>query len=223
MQQEIKNGEEYTEQKVAYKPKVIFILGVPCSGKGTLCQMIQQKYHDKVVHLSAGDLLRAERNEQQSQYGQLINDYIKEGKIVPSAITVQLIKNAMTIKGLDKFFLIDGFPRNQENLQSWNEILGPTVDVLAVLNLVCSFETLWNRLCLRKEEIGRIDDNEETLKKRLATHNEQTMPIIQLFEDQKKTFSISTETSKREDQNSYYSEYKTKQISQMVSFRFFFF
>mgnify|MGYP001810092167 CR=1 FL=1 len=64
--------------------------------------------------------------------------------------------------------------------------------------MVCSFETLWKRLCLRKEEIGRIDDNEETLKKRLATHNEQTMPIIELFEEQKKTFSISTETSKRE-------------------------
>jgi UMP-CMP kinase len=46
------------------------------------------------VHLSAGDLLRAERDSG-SEHGELINNIIKEGKIVPVAITCGLIKDAM--------------------------------------------------------------------------------------------------------------------------------
>jgi UMP-CMP kinase len=52
------------------KPLVIFILGGPGSGKGTQCQLIQEKF--QFVHLSAGDLLRAERKNPNSQNGKLI-------------------------------------------------------------------------------------------------------------------------------------------------------
>lgn len=45
--------------------------------------------------LLAGDLLRAERERPGSEYGDLINNYIKEGKIVPMQITINLLKNAM--------------------------------------------------------------------------------------------------------------------------------
>ena len=48
-----------------------------------------------MVHLSAGDLLRAERNRSGSEYGELIQNYIKDGLIVPIAITCKLIENAM--------------------------------------------------------------------------------------------------------------------------------
>ena len=64
------------------------------------------------MHLSAGDLLRAERNRKDSPVAELINTYIVEGKIVPMEITVHLIKEAMK-KAYPEFkhFLIDGFPR----------------------------------------------------------------------------------------------------------------
>lgn len=64
------------------KPLVIFILGGPGSGKGTQCQKIKDKF--SFTHLSAGDLLRAERKNPESKDGQLIEQYIVEGKIVPS-------------------------------------------------------------------------------------------------------------------------------------------
>lgn len=74
------------------KPEIVFVLGGPGSGKGTQCAKLVEKYN--FVHLSAGDLLRAERNSG-SEVATLINDYIKEGAIVPVAITVNLIKKAI--------------------------------------------------------------------------------------------------------------------------------
>lgn len=47
------------------------------------------------THLSAGDLLRAEQDRPESEFGNLIKEYIKEGTIVPMEITVKLLENAM--------------------------------------------------------------------------------------------------------------------------------
>jgi UMP-CMP kinase len=58
----------------------------------------------------AGDLLRAERLRAGSEYGELINHYIKEGLIVPMEITIALLEKAMK-ESKGTRFLIDGFPR----------------------------------------------------------------------------------------------------------------
>lgn len=103
------------------KFEVLFILGGPGAGKGTLCRFITEKYG--YVHLSAGDLLREERMKPNSKYGELIEKFIKDGKIVPVAITCSLLNNSMqTSDSPHKRFLIDGFPRNQDNVDGWNEV-----------------------------------------------------------------------------------------------------
>jgi UMP-CMP kinase len=102
------------------KPEVVFVLGGPGSGKGTQCKKLTEVHN--FVHLSAGDLLRAERAKE-SENAELINDYIEKGKIVPVKITCELIKVAMEENGWDKSrFLVDGFPRNKENLEGWQEV-----------------------------------------------------------------------------------------------------
>jgi UMP-CMP kinase len=90
-----------------YQYKVVFVLGGPGSGKGTNCARIVEEFG--YVHLSAGDLLRAERASG-SELADMINTYINEGKIVPAEVTVSLLKAAME-KSESKSFLIDGFPR----------------------------------------------------------------------------------------------------------------
>ena len=82
--------------------------GGPGSGKGTQCDKIKAKYQG-VVHLSAGDLLRAEVASG-SEVGKACDTLMKEGKLVPVEVTIQLLKNAM-ISSKGKIFLIDGFPR----------------------------------------------------------------------------------------------------------------
>lgn len=59
---------------------VIFVLGGPGAGKGTQCANLVKDYG--FVHLSAGDLLREEQNREGSKFGDLIKNYIREGKIV---------------------------------------------------------------------------------------------------------------------------------------------
>ena len=68
------------EVAASKKPAVVFVLGGPGAGKGTQCGKIVEEYG--YVHLSAGDLLRAERKSGSAQ-GQMISEYIAEGKIVP--------------------------------------------------------------------------------------------------------------------------------------------
>ena len=70
----------------------------PGSGKGTQSARLVQ--HFGLVHLSAGDLLRAEK-ESGSKNAEMINSYIAEGKLVPGAVTVELIKAAMEKNGWD--------------------------------------------------------------------------------------------------------------------------
>jgi UMP-CMP kinase len=67
-------------------------------------------------------LLRAERNSG-SALAELINSRIKEGKIVPAAITVGLLKDEMLKAPAGARFLIDGFPRNADNVTTWKEIM----------------------------------------------------------------------------------------------------
>ena len=106
---------------MAEKYKVIFIVGPPGVGKNTQCDKLVEKY--KFIHFGAGDLLRAEAKKD-TEYGKLINSIISHGKIVPVKITCGLIKKAMDSSGKDKIFLIDGYPRNQENIDGWNEVFG---------------------------------------------------------------------------------------------------
>jgi UMP-CMP kinase len=72
-------------------PNVIFVLGGPGAGKGTQCAKIVQNFG--YVHLSAGDLLRAERQRAGSKVGEEIEDHIRKGTIVPVEITCTLIEN----------------------------------------------------------------------------------------------------------------------------------
>ncbi|KAL4512811.1 hypothetical protein ABPG72_017496 [Tetrahymena utriculariae] len=175
------------------KPAVAFILGGPGSGKGTQCQKLVNQYG--LVHLSAGDLLREERASG-SKDAELIESIIRDGKIVPSEITVKLLKNAMEKNGWAKSkFLIDGFPRSQDNLDGWNQIMGNLVNFKFVLFLDCSEDIMTQRIMKRAESSGRSDDNIESLKKRFRTYIESTKPIIDFYAKQNKIVTVNAEKS----------------------------
>ncbi|CAN0565377.1 unnamed protein product, partial [Ectocarpus sp. 12 AP-2014] len=107
-------GGTPSQDGAASKPPVVFVLGGPGSGKGTQCERLAKEYG--YVHLSAGELLRQERASGSSD-GQLIDDYIAEGRIVPVAISLALLRKAMETSEPHSRFLIDGFPRNRDNIE----------------------------------------------------------------------------------------------------------
>ena len=94
-----------------------------------------KQYFD-YVHLSAGDLLRAELKRTDSVFAKQIADNLKIGKILPVQITCTLLENAMNQSGKDTF-LIDGFPRNKDNLDGWNRQMGLKANVKGVLFFEC--------------------------------------------------------------------------------------
>uniref|UniRef100_A0A8C1T004 UMP-CMP kinase n=1 Tax=Cyprinus carpio TaxID=7962 RepID=A0A8C1T004_CYPCA len=179
------------------KPQVVFVLGGPGAGKGTQCARIVENY--SYTHLSAGDLLREERSRSGSEFGQLIDTYIKEGRIVPVEITISLLKKAMeeTMKADEKNFrfLIDGFPRNQDNLQGWNTVMDGKADVKFVLFFDCGNEVCIDRCLERGKSSGRTDDNRESLEKRIQTYLQSTRPIIEQYEKQGKVRTIDASRS----------------------------
>lgn len=173
-------------------PKVIFVLGGPGAGKGTQCAKIVENFG--FVHLSAGDLLRAERQRPGSKVGEQIEDHIKKGSIVPVEITCTLLENAMKESGKETF-LVDGFPRNKDNLDGWTRQMGTKTDVKGVLFYECSEKLCVDRCMERGKQSGRSDDNEETLTKRIKTYNESTLPIIQHFDSLKMVKRIDASKS----------------------------
>ena len=102
------------------KPSVVFVLGGPGAGKGTQCDRIKEMFGFK--HISSGDCLRDERNKPGSKHAELIESYVKEGKLVPVELVLQLVKDKMQELGwAGGKFLIDGFPRGQENWDGWTK------------------------------------------------------------------------------------------------------
>jgi len=170
---------------------VLFVLGGPGAGKGTQCANLVRDY--KFTHLSAGDLLRAEQDRKGSEFGDLIKSYIKDGKIVPMEVTVQLLENAMTeVVEKDKDhkgkFLIDGFPRKMDQALKFEETVCPSKFVLF---FDCPEEEMQNRLLKRGETSGRSDDNAESIKKRFKTFVETSMPVVDYFRQEGRVVKVA--------------------------------
>ncbi|BFZ16526.1 hypothetical protein BsWGS_19565 [Bradybaena similaris] len=160
------------------KYNVVFVLGGPGAGKGTQCEQIQEKFG--YVHLSAGELLRQERLQPNSEYGAEIEKHLKEGTIVPVKVTCALLRREMEQSPKNNF-LIDGFPRNRDNLDGWNAEMNGVAEVRRVLFFDCPDQVCVERCLNRGLTSGRTDDNVESLQKRIQTYRESTLPIIQHY------------------------------------------
>jgi UMP-CMP kinase len=185
--------DTYTSDKPAFSPDdvtVIFVLGGPGAGKGTQCSRLVGEHG--FIHLSAGDLLRAEQERSGSQFGDLIREYIKDGKIVPMEVTIKLLENAMTealqaASSNKGKFLIDGFPRKLDQAHKFEEAVCPAK---LVLFYDCPEATMESRLLERGKTSGRADDNAESIRKRFRTFIETSMPVVDEFEKQGKVVKI---------------------------------
>jgi UMP-CMP kinase len=162
----------------AERTTVVFVLGGPGVGKGTQCTKLVDEFD--FVHISAGDLLRDERQRKGSPYGELIEHYIREGKIVPHEITISLILNVMKSNPGKNRFLIDGFPRNIDQGIEFETLVCPSK---MVLFFECGEEEMLKRLMVRSQSSGRTDDNMESIKKRFRTFQDSTMPVREFYNE----------------------------------------
>jgi adenylate kinase family enzyme len=150
------------------------------------------------VHLSTGDLLR-EEVKKGGELAERLEEIMKQGKLVSSALLVELLKKTMKERGWEnKKFLLDGFPRNLENVYEWNRQIGEEAHIDFILYLEVDYKTMLDRLLKRALTSGRADDNEATIKKRFETFEKETLPVIREFEKQNKVKKINSSGHKNE-------------------------
>jgi len=180
----------YDPRQPCPKPNVVFVLGGPGTGKGTMCELAQSQLG--WTHLSTGDLLREER-EKGGATADTIEQFITAGKLVPNEIVVTLLKNAMehiTRTTGRKNFLLDGFPRSLDNLEAWYDIFGRDTELPDMLYFTCPKEVLEKRILARGRYSGRSDDNVESMKLRFDTFEAETLPTVDLFRSKNKCAEI---------------------------------
>ena len=168
--------KEPGESDLKTPPFVVFVAGGPGCGKGTQCVRIKEEFN--LIHLSTGDLMRAEVKAG-SYLGGEIEKHMSAGTLVPDDIVLALLKKAM-IKNQDtNRFLLDGFPRAVEQAQRFEREIA---EVSFMLYLEASHETMMQRIKGRAaSNPGRVDDNDETVRKRLEVFDQQTLPLCNYY------------------------------------------
>lgn len=186
--------------------KCLLLFGAPGSGKGTQSELLVK--NKGFAHLSTGDLFR-ENIKNSTPLGLQAKAIIDKGDLVPDALTLQMLKEAIMSLAADNFIL-DGFPRNlnqAKQLEALSEELKFAVDAVVFLEVPDKvlFERLTGRRLCRScgavyhmsfnppaqegscdkcggELYQRKDDSAEVIENRLKTYAETTLPVKDFYE-----------------------------------------
>lgn len=159
----------------------VLLIGPPGSGKGTQGDRLAERLD--LEHLAAGDLLRAEV-EQETPLGKRVKDMMQRGDLVPDAVIIGLLMPRVLAAADANGYLLDGFPRSVEQAveaRKLAETAGATPD--AVIYLDAPRAELMRRILARAEVEGRSDDNEETVQNRLRVFDDATSPLVDYYRD----------------------------------------
>ena len=170
----------------------LILFGPPGSGKGTQSEKLIAKYGLK--HLSTGDLLRSEINNQ-TPLGKEAKNFMDKGQLVPDEVVIGMISSALDENPEAKGFLFDGFPRTPAQAQALDnllELMG--APIAAMLALEVSEEELVKRLLKRGETSGRSDDNNENvIRARIVEYRTKTAAVADYYNEFDKVVMIKGE------------------------------
>ena len=150
-------------------------LGGPGSGKSTHSKYIS-KYFD-IPHIYPGDMLRKSDDSE-------VKELLAKGEFAPLDMVVKLIKREIA-KAPDGYVL-DGFPRNLEQLKEMHDA---NIEINRVIYLDVSVDEVIRRLTSR----GRVDDTPEIIKNRLKVYKRETGPVVDYYKGKKEFYSIKAE------------------------------
>lgn len=153
------------------------IFGPPGSGKGTQSVRLAEKFN--LVHLSTGDMLRAEITAG-TELGRKMSAIMAKGELVPDEVVIEMIASKIDKTTGSAGFLFDGFPRTVGQTIELEKMLGKRgmkIDRMLVLEV--AHDELVSRLVARAELSGRPDDKDpEVIENRISVYKSKTEPII---------------------------------------------
>ena len=186
----------------------LILLGPPGAGKGTQSERLRDDFG--LPHISTGDILRAQVAEGTS-LGAEAKRFMDAGELVPDEVIVGMITERIAEGDARDGFLLDGFPRNEQQADALSQALtGLERRLTAALLIEVPDDDLVRRLagrrvCVKnpshiyhvdfdppKHEdvcdqdgsrlIQRDDDEEETIRRRLEVYHSQTEPLIDHYD-----------------------------------------
>src|SRR5574344_498946 len=187
----------------------ILLMGPPGAGKGTQAEKLIDAY--KIPHISTGDMFRAAVS-QGTELGKEAKKYMDAGGLVPDVVTIGIVREGLAKPECAKGFILDGFPRTQEQAVALDGILNELgIKLTGVVNIEVPDKDLVSRVTGRRickkcgatyhisfnpskvegicDKCGgdlyqRDDDKKETVKKRLEAYHSQTEPLISYYKKQ---------------------------------------
>ena len=188
----------------------IVLMGPPGAGKGTQAKRLVERFG--MVHLSSGDIFRAEKASG-SDLGMKLAEYMSAGQLVPDDTVVEVMARAITGADAEAGLLLDGFPRTVPQAEALDVQLGRADSPLdGVVVITAADEAIVERITGRRScgECGKIyhvkflppqkeetcddcpgevkltqraDDTEQVVRDRLAAYYNQTEPVIAYYRD----------------------------------------
>ncbi|CAN5546877.1 adenylate kinase [soil metagenome] len=182
----------------------LILLGPPGAGKGTQAKILEETRGLK--QLSTGDMLRG-AVAAGTEMGQKAKALMDRGDLVPDSVVVSIIAERLASPDVAKGFILDGFPRNNAQATALDRMLADKkLKLDAVIEMKVDDDALVERIsgrytcakcgtgyhdhfrkpkvegvcdvCGSTEFIRRADDNEKTVRDRLAIYNRQTAPLV---------------------------------------------
>lgn len=157
----------------------LLLIGPPGAGKGT--QAARLSAHFGIPAISTGDIFRQNLRDE-TELGTKAKAYIEAGDNVPDELTNDLVRDRLEQADCADGFLLDGYPRTTDQVRALDEFLaehGTALD--AVVELVADPDVVVERLKKRAVDQGRVDDDENVVRHRLAVYAEQTAPLIDVY------------------------------------------
>ncbi|MBO5304289.1 MAG: adenylate kinase [Clostridia bacterium] len=177
----------------------IILLGAPGAGKGSQATKIAKDYN--IAHISTGDALRS-NIKQGTELGKFAKSFIDKGQLVPDEVVVGIVADRIKQEDCKNGFLLDGFPRTVAQADALSKL----TDIDYVIDIDVNFDVIaarigGRRMCACGESYHvstynspvcakcggtlyqRADDNEETVKARLAVYSAQTAPLIDYYKN----------------------------------------
>lgn len=198
----------------------IILIAPPAAGKGTQAKLLSSKY--QIPHISTGDLLRAATGE----LGDIVKKTMESGALVSDDLVLKLLEERITKEDCQNGYILDGFPRNVSQAESYMKLLEKLNKPLGyVIYLDASKEITQKRIVGRltcptcgavyNDQIDeskpkrfgtcdkcngplskRSDDNLETFEKRYQTFMNETYLLVNYFKSKGKLFTIGSGISK---------------------------
>ena len=160
------------------EPFVLIFLGPPGAGKGTQAARVAERLG--LTKISTGDILRAHVREG-TELGKKVAPIMERGDLVPDELILAIIKEELKKLPTPRV-IFDGFPRTRAQAEALDRLLEELgLKLNAVVLLEVPTEELVKRLLKRAQEEGRADDNEETIRRRLAVYQKETEPLVDYY------------------------------------------